>query len=57
MRKKVEEYVFEGVGKITASFGVAEYKPGMSVEDLLKSADSALYKAKKLGRNRVVAIE
>jgi diguanylate cyclase (GGDEF)-like protein len=57
LRKKVEEYVFEGVGKITASFGVAEYKPGMSVEDLLKSADSALYKAKKLGRNRVVTIE
>ena len=40
---------------LTASIGVATYpSPGMeSVEDLLRSADSALYRAKGRGRNLV----
>lgn len=37
--------------RITATFGVAEY--GGQIEDCLKKADDALYKGKKLGRNRV----
>lgn len=41
---------------ITASFGVAELDPSMErYETLLKCADDALYRAKKEGRNRVIA--
>lgn len=38
-------------GRITASFGVAEYEAGDSVESLLRHADRALYAAKDSGRN------
>ncbi|MGE3635306.1 MAG: diguanylate cyclase [Sandaracinaceae bacterium] len=40
---------------VTISMGVAELRPPMSVPDLLKTADLAMYRAKQAGRNRVVA--
>lgn len=40
---------------VTSSFGVAIYRPGESIDDLLKRADMALYKSKNDGRNRVSA--
>ncbi|AFZ67843.1 GGDEF domain-containing protein [Deinococcus peraridilitoris] len=40
---------------ITASFGVAVWRAGDSLEDLLRRADEALYCAKREGRNRVCA--
>ena len=41
-------------GHITASFGVAECpSSAQTVSDLLKSADGALYEAKRTGRDRV----
>ncbi|MFO8192378.1 MAG: GGDEF domain-containing protein [Bacillota bacterium] len=40
--------------KVTASFGVAELKSGDNMDDLLRKADEALYRAKGQGRNRVV---
>lgn len=40
---------------ISASIGVAEYEPSQkNAEALIAQADEALYKAKELGRNRVV---
>lgn len=43
-----------GGGAVTVSIGVAEYRPGDSVDSLLARADGALYLAKAQGRNRVV---
>lgn len=40
---------------VTVSFGVVELAPGEKGDLLLKRADMALYRAKQLGRNRVVA--
>lgn len=40
---------------ITVSAGVAAWKPGEEAQTLLVAADSALYRAKAAGRDRVVA--
>ena len=50
-------YVDDKAIPITASLGVASYPaPGINnLNDLLKAADQALYKAKNSGRNRVVS--
>jgi diguanylate cyclase (GGDEF)-like protein/PAS domain S-box-containing protein len=43
---------------LTASFGVAVYpQHGRNVADFMKAADRALYKAKRLGRDRLCAAE
>jgi hypothetical protein len=39
---------------MTCSFGVSEWRPGDSIDTLLKRADMALYEAKLGGRDRVV---
>jgi diguanylate cyclase (GGDEF)-like protein len=44
-------------GRVTASFGVAAVRPGAvraTPEDLVAAADAALYRAKALGRDRVM---
>jgi diguanylate cyclase (GGDEF)-like protein len=38
---------------VTASFGVAQWQSGQSLGELVHCADLMLYRAKKLGRNRV----
>lgn len=39
---------------VTVSGGVATYKSGMEVDDIVKKADSNLYLAKNSGRNKIV---
>ncbi len=40
-------------GQITVSIGMAEAKNGISAEQLIQDADTAMYAAKESGRNRV----
>ena len=57
LRAALEERVFETEGdrriNVTASFGVATLVGGEALDKLTKRADIALYRAKRLGRNRV----
>ena len=57
LRHLIETHRFPGeeiTGKITASFGIASHPiDGVTVEDLIASADKALYRAKRYGRNLV----
>ena len=54
VRKRIEEYTFDTVGHLTASFGVAWREEGDDLDMLLQRADKALYKAKNNGKNRVI---
>ncbi|MDY0830874.1 sensor domain-containing diguanylate cyclase [Pseudomonas sp. SED1] len=45
----------EGVGTVTASFGVASWRVEEGVDGLLLRADSGVYAAKQAGRDRVEA--
>lgn len=56
LRARIAEHVFPVVGSKTASFGVAEYQPGDTIQDVVNRADRALYKAKDAGRNRVESL-
>ncbi len=38
---------------VTISIGVAESQPKSDIEDVLRNADEALYRAKRAGRNRI----
>jgi len=42
--------------RVTASFGVAQFELGDSVESLLRRADKALYQAKAAGRDRTCSL-
>lgn len=46
-----------GVISVTGSFGVATLAPGANAEDLMASADAALYASKRAGRNRVTSAD
>ena len=55
LRQVVAGSPFNGIGPLTASFGVATVSGAETLASMFKRADRALYLAKDLGRNRVAA--
>lgn len=53
LRRLMETHSFPELGTVTASFGVTQLARGDTLDRLLRRADSALYRAKAHGRNRV----
>lgn len=54
IRKNIEQYHFESVGNITISLGLVEYRENEHFAEIIKRADTALYKAKNNGRNKLI---
>lgn len=54
LRRNIEVFDFDKVGKITSSFGVTLYNEEDDQDTFTKRVDEALYEAKDGGRNRVV---
>jgi len=53
IRQKIEYSTFNDYGKQTASFGIACYQEGDTIDTIISHADKALYMAKNTGRNRI----
>lgn len=53
IRKNVEDYSDDEVGKVTISLGVATLQANETIDELISRADSALYQSKRNGRNQV----
>jgi len=51
LRATVEAHAFAGVGRLSISLGVAQYRG--EEHDIVEDADKAMYRAKHKGRNRV----
>lgn len=54
LRVLIEELEIEGKLKVTASFGVTQFKGDEKADTVLNRADEALYEAKNTGRNKCV---
>lgn len=54
LRLAIETLQHSEISQVTASFGVTQFMEGDDVNNLVKRADQALYKAKERGRNQVV---
>jgi len=53
-KKIIKKSTGKSLGRVTMSFGVAQYKEGEQITDLVTRADTALYASKKAGRNLVM---
>jgi diguanylate cyclase (GGDEF)-like protein len=54
LRESVREYNFSVDRQITISLGVAEYQKNETIREFVKRADRYLYKAKEVGRDKVI---
>lgn len=56
-RQIVAHNPFKEIGHMTVSIGIASNKNSESFDELIKSADQALYRAKNAGRNQTIKTE
>lgn len=56
LKNTIKEHIFSEVNHITVSMGVVEFHQKYSLEEFIKTADTALYLAKENGRDRVEII-
>jgi len=54
LQKKILEYSFHPVPRVTLSFGLSVYMKGDCEDSIFKRVDNAMYTAKQNGRNRYV---
>lgn len=56
IRSSIENLTFSAYPdlKVTISIGISHYTSGLSIEEIIKRADTAVYKAKEMGRNKTV---
>lgn len=54
IRTSVAAYDFEDVGKVTISCGVIQYRYKENISEVTMRVDTALYEAKKAGRNTTI---
>lgn len=54
LRRAIGEHPFELGGRRSATFGLARYRPGETLDQLMQRADQAMYRGKRAGRDRVV---
>lgn len=57
LRQTLERECVPHAGTISCSFGVYQYRDGVTAEHMLREVDAALYQAKGGGRNRVESRE
>ena len=58
IRQALEGYNFSDVApalNVTVSIGLANFKQYNSLQETLMAADNRMYKAKELGRNKVIS--
>lgn len=56
LQQRINGFAFDRVQRKSASFGIAEYRPGESLDSLMERADQAMYCAKAGGRDRIAIL-
>jgi len=54
LRLEIEKHNFTQVGKVTASFGIAQSDATVDSTAIVSNADKAMYEAKKSGKNKTI---
>jgi GGDEF domain-containing protein len=53
LRAALRDSPFPDIGPVTASFGVAEYRPDETADQWLKRVDERVYQVKREGRDHI----